>query len=69
MIGSNTQRLLKILCCPEPSCRGDVRFEEPATGEDGLDGWLACAGCGRKYPVRDDIPVMLLDEAVSPPPR
>ena len=24
--------------------------------------WLVCHDCGRKYPIRDDIPVMLIDE-------
>ena len=24
--------------------------------------WLVCQDCGRKYPIRDDIPVMLIDE-------
>jgi len=24
--------------------------------------WLVCQSCGRKYPIRDDIPVMLIEE-------
>jgi uncharacterized protein YbaR (Trm112 family) len=24
--------------------------------------WLICRTCGRKYPIRDDIPVMLIEE-------
>jgi uncharacterized protein YbaR (Trm112 family) len=26
------------------------------------DAWLICQDCGRKYPIVDDIPVMLIDE-------
>ncbi len=51
-----SQDLLEILRCP--AC---VREKE------GLldfiqDAWLVCRDCGRKYPIRDDIPVMLIDE-------
>jgi uncharacterized protein len=50
------QDLLEILRCP--AC---VRERE------GLldlvkETWLVCRDCGRKYPIRDDIPVMLIDE-------
>ncbi|GIW39594.1 MAG: hypothetical protein KatS3mg076_0171 [Candidatus Binatia bacterium] len=47
--------LLEILACPK--CKGPVS----ATPEG--DG-LVCAACRLKYPVRDDIPVMLVDEAL-----
>ncbi|HMD89300.1 MAG TPA: Trm112 family protein [Anaerolineaceae bacterium] len=48
--------LLEILRCP--AC---VREKE------GLldlikDSWLVCRDCGRKYPIVEDIPVMLIDE-------
>ncbi len=48
--------LLEILRCP--AC---VREK------DGLlklikDSWLVCQDCARKYPIVDDIPVMLIDE-------
>ncbi|MCB2185081.1 MAG: Trm112 family protein [Deltaproteobacteria bacterium] len=46
--------LLKILVCPQ--CRQPV---EPTP--DGA--WLLCRPCGLKYEVRDDIPIMLLEEA------
>ena len=51
-----SQELLEILRCP--ACVRD---------HDGLldyhqDSWLICRDCGRKYPVREDIPVMLIDE-------
>ena len=51
-----SQELLEILRCP--AC---VRER------DGLlvlikDTWLVCQDCGRKYPISEDIPVMLIDE-------
>jgi uncharacterized protein YbaR (Trm112 family) len=47
--------LLAIMVCPE--CRSSL--------ED-LGEALACTGCGLHYPVRDDIPVMLPEEAYRP---
>lgn len=49
-----SSQLLAILVCPK--CRGalDYRESEPA---------LVCEHCRLRYPVRDDIPIMLLDEA------
>lgn len=55
------QALLDILACP--ACRTPVRPEGSPPGE-----CLACDTCGRRYPVRDGIPVMLLDEAARPVP-
>lgn len=46
--------LLQILACP--ACRGDVEY-------DTRKEIIRCTECGRKYPVRDGIPVMLVDEA------
>ena len=51
--------LLAILACP--ACRAPLRVDEPARE-------LVCTGCGRAYPVRDDIPVLLVDEARMPGP-
>ncbi|MGI8868411.1 MAG: Trm112 family protein [Mycobacteriales bacterium] len=48
-------QLLEILACP--ACRQPLR----ETGET-----LTCTGCGRAYPVRDGIPVLLIDEATLP---
>lgn len=47
--------LMEILVCP--ACRSDLTEDEPASE-------LACTSCGRRYPVRDGIPVMLLDDEV-----
>ena len=46
------EALLAILACP--ACQGDVQFQ---------DSKIVCGKCGRKYPVKDGIPVMLVDEA------
>ncbi len=46
------RELLKILACP--ACKGPLR-EEP--------GALACDACRLRYPVREGIPVMLVEEA------
>ena len=48
--------LLEILRCP--SC---VREKDGLLGLE-KDVWLVCQDCGRKYPIVDDIPVMLIDE-------
>jgi len=46
--------LMEILACPK--CKQSV-----VLAEDGLS--IDCAACRLRYPVRDDIPVMLIDEA------
>lgn len=46
------KELLGILACP--ACKGDVELK----GER-----IVCKKCGKKYPIRDGIPVMLVDEA------
>jgi len=45
--------LLEILICP--ACRAKVELKGSAG--------LRCVSCHRLYPIRDDIPVMLIDEA------
>jgi len=50
--------LLEILACPS-SDHAPVR-------PDPDRGLLVCTVCGRGFPVRDGIPVMLLDEAIPP---
>ena len=46
--------LLEILACP--SCKGSLNYNK-AQQE------LICSACRLAYPIRDDIPVMLTDEA------
>jgi uncharacterized protein YbaR (Trm112 family) len=52
-----SQELLAILRCP--NC---VREGPEAGLLDHVGNWLICADCQRKYPIRDDIPVMLVEE-------
>jgi uncharacterized protein len=58
-----SQDLLEILACPD--CKKPVRREDAAPG-DNAQAWLVCTGCGLRYPVRDDIPIMLIEEASRP---
>lgn len=46
--------LLGILVCP--ACKGDLELKPDGSG-------LRCVACHRLYPIRDDIPIMLVDEA------
>ena len=48
--------LLDILACP--SCKGPVIYQKP-------EQELQCTTCQLAYPIRDDIPVMLAEEARS----
>ena len=50
-----SERLLEILACPV--CKVKIELKPDGSG-------LKCAQCKRVYPIRDDIPVMLVDEAV-----
>ena len=49
-----SEQLLEILVCP--ACRAKVELKPDGSG-------LKCVECKRVYPIRDDIPVMLIDEA------
>lgn len=51
-----SQELIEILRCP--AC---VREKEGLL-EYYRESWFICKECGRKYPIRHDIPVMLIDE-------
>lgn len=50
------KKLLDILACP--ACKGPVQEQ---------DEWILCYACKKRYPVRDDIPIMLVDEAEDIP--
>ncbi len=50
-----SKELLEILACPK--CKGDVKLNEQGTG-------LICDACKLLYRIKDDIPIMLIDEAV-----
>ena len=49
------KELLSILACPK--CKGDIRLSQKGDG-------LICDACRVMYPIKDDIPVMLIDEAI-----
>ena len=49
--------LVQILVCPND--RGDVEYLES-------EQVIVCGTCGYRYPVRDGIPIMLIDEAEKP---
>ena len=49
-----SKELLEILVCPK--CKGEIRLTEK---EDGL----VCESCRLIYEIREDIPIMLIDEA------
>jgi len=57
------KELLDILACP--SCKKPVELKDSETDDD-AQARLVCTGCGLRYPVRDDIPIMLIDEAAAP---
>ena len=50
-----SKELLDILACPK--CKGDIRLTEAGDG-------LICDACRLMYPIKEDIPVMLIDEAI-----
>jgi len=59
-----SQELLKILRCPACVSGPDRRpGDDPGRLELVGESWLVCqeAGCGHKYPIIDDIPVMLVE--------
>jgi uncharacterized protein YbaR (Trm112 family) len=48
--------LVDILACPK--CKGDIKLTEKGDG-------LICGKCKLLYPIKDGIPVMLIDEAIN----
>ena len=53
--------LLEILRCPV-AVQSDEYGDDPGKLELVHDCWLVCADSGYKYPIRDGIPVMLIEE-------
>ena len=51
-----SKELLAILVCPE--CKARVTLTADGAG-------LKCPACGRVYPIRDDIPIMIVEEATK----
>jgi uncharacterized protein YbaR (Trm112 family) len=51
-----SEALLDILACPK--CKGDIHLNETQDG-------LICDECKLLYEIRDDIPIMLIDQAKS----
>ena len=49
-----TEDLLDILACPK--CKGDVRLSKEKQ-------FIVCNACKLLYEIKDDIPIMLIDEA------
>ena len=49
-----SKELLDILACPK--CKGDITLNEAGN-------WLICDKCKLLYEIKDDIPIMLIDEA------
>ncbi len=47
-------KLLDVLACP--ACKGDVEY-------DAKQEIITCTECAKKYPVKDGIPVMIIEEA------
>jgi len=50
-----SQELLDILVCPK--CKGELALTDRKDA-------LVCETCALAYPIKDDIPVMLVDEAI-----
>ncbi|OQX27618.1 MAG: hypothetical protein BWK80_04270 [Desulfobacteraceae bacterium IS3] len=48
------KELLEILACPK--CKGNIRLNDSETG-------LICHKCKLLYEIRDEIPIMLIEEA------
>jgi len=51
-----SEELLQILVCPK--CKGELEYDRE-------NSRLICHNCRLKYEIRDDIPIMLIDEAES----
>ena len=47
-----SEQLLEVLACP--ACKARVQLVR--------ESWLVCTKCHRKYPSKDEIPIMLIEE-------
>lgn len=52
------KELLDILACP--ACKADIKLEGDR---------IVCIKCKRRYPIRDGIPIMLIEEAEGGPEK
>ena len=52
------KQILDALACPDPACRKPLKLAEDESA-------LQCTGCGRVYPVKDGIPMLIIDEGQS----
>lgn len=50
-----SDEILEVLCCPK--CKGDLEYEK-------RKNILICKSCKLAYKIEDDIPVMLVEEAI-----
>ena len=55
-----SQKLIDLLVCP--ACHGAIEYKDRRH-------LIICTQCGLQYPVRDNIPVMLVEEANRPPEK
>jgi hypothetical protein len=53
------KELLDVLCCPQ--CKGDLLYEPEKDT-------LTCEKCRKVYPIRNNIPIMLIDEELRSDP-
>ena len=51
-----SEQLLAIMVCPK--CKGELDYRPE-------ESRIVCPACRLSYPVRDDIPIMLIDEATK----
>ncbi len=53
------EELLDVLACP--ACKGDIELTEYEEDKYGIE----CLKCKHIYPIKDGIPIMLIDEAIK----
>jgi uncharacterized protein len=52
------KQILDLLVCPAPECRKPLALAPDESS-------LQCTGCRRIYPVRDGIPILLVEQATK----